>query len=122
MDLLETISLILVENNSTISNTNVIITKENKEENNKDLSDKEKDESRKQIENKIKVMDCLAEFGEEDKYIAFDSGMFNDIFKGYVELLTEDVEEKTKKTLRNRSRVILDEYNSKEAEDKYLGK
>ena len=27
-----------------------------------------------------------------------------------------------KKTLRNRSRVILDEYNSKEAEDKYLGK
>ena len=32
MDLLETISLILVKNNSTISNTNVITTKDNKEE------------------------------------------------------------------------------------------
>lgn len=80
------------------------------------------EEERKQIQREIKVMECLATFDSSDKYIAFDSGMFNDIFKGYVELLTEDIDEKTKSLLRNRSRGILDEYNSKEAEDKYFNR
>lgn len=85
------------------------------------LETKNMDESaKKNIEQEISVFDKLATFEKGDKYIAFDSGMFNDIFKGYVEILTEDIDEKTKILLRNRSRGILDEYNSKEAEEKYL--
>ena len=79
-------------------------------------------ESKNNIKQEIKVMDTLATFEKGDKYIAFDSGMFNDIFKGYVKLLTEDIDEDTKKLLRERSRGILEEYNSKTAEDKYLCK
>ena len=85
------------------------------------LETKNMDESaKKNIEQEISVFDKLATFEKGDKYIAFDSGMFNDIFKGYVEILTEDIDEKTKILLRNRSRGILDEYNSKESEEKYL--
>ena len=75
-----------------------------------------------EINKQIMLLAKLSTFEKDDIYRAFDTGMFNDIFKGYVELLTEDLDEEIKNKLRNQSRVILDEYNSKEAENKYLGK
>lgn len=67
----------------------------------------------------IKVFDILAEFNDTDKYIAFDSGMFNEIFKGYVELLVKDMDDKTRKDIIDRSGTILDLYNSQQAEEYY---
>lgn len=67
----------------------------------------------------IKVFDMLAEFSDTDKYIAFDSGMFNEIFKGYVELLVKDMDDKTRKDIIDRSGAILDLYNSQQAEEYY---
>lgn len=75
-----------------------------------------------EINKQIALLDKLSTFEKDDKYRAFDSGMFNDIFKGYVVLLTEDLDEEIKNKLRIQSRIVLDEYNSKEAENKYLGK
>lgn len=35
-------------------------------------------------EKSAKVMECLANFDEKDKFTAFDSSMFNDIVRGYM--------------------------------------
>lgn len=77
------------------------------------------DEEREKIKSKIKVYELLAQFDKEDKYTAFDSSMFNDIFKGYVEILTENLPEEYKQQVRDKSHVILEEVSAKEAEAKY---
>ncbi len=84
---------------------------EQKEENGINVND---------AEQQIRIYDLLATFQDNDKFTAFDSGMFNDIFKGYVELLVADLEqEKIKKDLIAKANGLLDFYSSKQAEDYY---
>lgn len=84
------------------------------------LNEKTEGYDKKDIEANIKVFDILATFEDNDKYIAFDSGMFNEIFKGYVELLVKDIDnEEIKKDIIDRSGTILDTVNSKQAEEYY---
>ena len=89
------------------------------------------DESIKDMERSIRIFDTLADFEEEDKYTAFDSSMFNDIFKGYVQIimdeLCDDEEENIKEaaeTLRSRisgkAYSVLDRISAKEAESYYI--
>ena len=85
----------------------------------------------KDTERKIRIFEILAEFEPEDKYIAFDSSMFNDIFKGYVKKIIdelcddeeEDIQKAAQKILGRvygKSEAILDRVNAKEAEAYYL--
>lgn len=74
----------------------------------------------------------LAELKKDDKYIIFDSSMFNDIFKGYIDLIIGELEEEyssdiekdsaldlIRTDIRDRGSRVLDMYNSKQAEDYY---
>ena len=78
----------------------------------------------------IRVFDALATFEGDDKFRAFDSSMFNDVFKGYIEKimdeLTEDEDEEIREAAKKiKSRVngkasgILDRIGAKEAEAYY---
>ena len=80
--------------------------------------------TRKEIEDNIRVFDKLATFEKDDKYIAFDSGMFNDIFRAYVDiLLKRHVEdEKLRDEINSAAYHILDSMTAKEAEDLYFGR
>ena len=80
--------------------------------------------TKKDIEDNIRVFDMLATFEENDKYIAFDSGMFNDIFRGYVEILLKRhiEDEKLRNEINNGAYYILDTITAKEAEEAYYGR
>ena len=94
------------------------------------------EEAIKNLEDKARVFDVLSQFQGDDKYTAFDSSMFNDIFKGYIELIIAQLKEKYKndtdeqKTkalellesdLKGMSLAILDRFSAKDAEEQYLG-
>ena len=83
------------------------------------------------MERSIRVLEMLAEFEPEDKYVAFDSSMFNDIFKGYVKKIIdelcddedEDIQKAAQKILGRvygKSTAILDRTKAREAEEYYL--
>ncbi len=87
----------------------------------------------KSIKQNIRVFETLATFEDGDKYIAFDSGMFNDIFKGYLELLIQEISESSddkkvaalevlKKDITQLGYSLLDLYNAEVAEDTYYGR
>ncbi len=89
------------------------------------------EDSIENMERNIRVFEILAEFEPDDKYIAFDSSMFNDIFKGYVKKiideLCDDEEEDIRKAAQKilgrvygKSSAILDRMNAREAEQYYL--
>ena len=80
------------------------------------------------IQKKINVLKTLATFDEEDKYIAFDSSMFNDIFKGYIKMMMDelkaDEDEDISKAagvlasrMNGKASAILDRVSAKQAED-----
>lgn len=80
------------------------------------------------MENKIRVFEQLAKAEPDDKYIMFDSSMFNDIYKGYVEkiideLCEEEDTEEAAKQIRDRvtgkASAILDRMGAREAEEYY---
>lgn len=80
-------------------------------------------EEKVNILGEIRVYNLLSKLSGIDKYIAFDSGIFNDILKGYIECII-DVEDinltlEQKNKLRLLTHYALDEISSKEAEDKY---
>jgi len=94
------------------------------------------DDEIKEFENKLRIYNIIADFNGDDKYIAFDSGMFNDIFKGYLELIIYDLDQtysnyndenkkqalyQIKDDLENIGGFIFGMYSSKQAEDKYNG-
>ena len=83
------------------------------------------------MERNIKLFELLATFEPDDRYIAFDSSMFNDVFKGYVQKiideLCDDEDEETREAAQKiRSRVlgkasaILDRIGAREAENYYM--
>ena len=83
------------------------------------------------MERSIRVFEILAEFQPEDKYTVFDSSMFNDIFKGYVKRIIdelcddedEDIQKAAQKILGRvygKSTAILDRTKAREAEEYYL--
>ena len=89
-----------------------------------------------EIKDKIRVYETLANYEKDDKYIVFDSGMFNDIFKGYVSLLMDQLKEtyeadgetdkaKALETVGEDMTAavysILDVCNAKQAENRFLG-
>lgn len=89
------------------------------------------EESIKEMENRIRIFDFLSDFESDDKYTAFDSGMFNDIFKGYVQIIIdelcdaeeEDIKnaaEKIRSLVTGKSYSVLDRINAKEAESYYM--
>lgn len=87
------------------------------------ILDKERAEgnSTEEIENNIRVYDVLASFMKDDRFIAFDSGMFNDILRGYIELLLD--EQVNDKDLRMRlsdgAYGIMERYSANDAERRY---
>lgn len=89
------------------------------------------EEDKKEIERKIEVFSALANFSEEDKNTAFDSGMFNDIYKGYVwkimDTLSSSEDEEIRKSaqlltepVRKTASFILNQMSAKDAENYYL--
>ena len=89
------------------------------------------EESIKDMERSIRVFDVLADFEQEDKYKAFDSSMFNDIFKGYVQIIIDELceadEDEIKKAaeeirslITGKASSVLDRINAKEAESYYM--
>lgn len=104
----------------------------------KTLLEKDQDKrTQKEIEaikQNIKVFETLATFEDDDKYIAFDSGMFNEIFRGYIDYILHDLMadykendsakakalELVEKDIKNGSYYILEDYSAKEAQDVYM--
>ncbi len=86
------------------------------------------------LKQKLKVFKSLASFEEDDKFIAFDSGMFNEIFRGYIDYILHDLMadykendsakakalELVEKDIKNGSYYILEDYSAKEAQDVYM--
>ena len=71
------------------------------------------------IESNIKTLDFLATCTEEDIYNLFNSGAFNYICMGYVEMALNDFEElddDTKDKIINRVWAMFDTANAKQAE------
>lgn len=81
------------------------------------------EETVKSIKNKIRILDILADFDADDKYVAFDSGIFNDIFRGYVNILVNSCikDEKLRDEVNTAAYYILDNTTAQEAEE-YLNK
>ena len=88
-------------------------------------------ESIANMERDIHIFNILAEFEPGDKYKAFDSSMYNDIFKGYIKKIIDELCEDADADISNaaitiRSKVnskasaILDRINAKEAESYYM--
>ena len=84
-----------------------------------------------EMERKIRVLELLAKFEPDDKYFAFESSMFNDIYKGYVSIAIDniikngtDAEKKSAETIRdvllNEARLVLEEVSAKDAEKYYI--
>ena len=84
-----------------------------------------------EMERKIRVLELLAQFRPDDKYFAFESSMFNDIYKGYVSIAIDniikngtDAEKKSAETIRdvllNEARLVLEEVSAKDAEKYYI--
>lgn len=76
-------------------------------------------------EKKINLYDILAKFDDNDIYAAFDSGMFNSILKGYVQMsidqLCEDENIKKaantiKKKIIGKVEALLDTHGASDAE------
>lgn len=89
------------------------------------------EESIKDMESSIRVFDRLADFEPEDKYKAFDSTMFNDIFKGYVQIIIDELcedededishaAEKIRSRVSGKAYSVLDRTNAREAENYYM--
>ena len=85
----------------------------------------------KSMEDNIRVLECLATFSGDDKYIAFNSSMFNDILQGYclkaIDEFIEDGEDEERKAaeiLRNKIsgkfHSLLDRMTASEAEAYYM--
>jgi hypothetical protein len=84
-----------------------------------------------EMERRIRVLDLLAKFEHDDKYFAFESSMFNNIYKGYVSIAIDniikkgtDAEKKSAETIRdvllNEARLVLEEVSAKDAEKYYI--
>ena len=84
-----------------------------------------------EMERKIRVLELLAKFEPDDKYFAFESSMFNDIYKGYVNIAIDNIikngsntEKKAAETIRNvllnEAGLVLAEVNAKDAEKYYI--
>ena len=88
------------------------------------------------MKDNIRIFDMLSDLKETDKYIIFDSSMFNDVFKGYIDLIINELEEQYKNEelekinalelirsdIRQKANFVLDYYSSKQAEDYYYEK
>lgn len=84
------------------------------------------------MEDSIRIFEQLASFKDGDKYTAFDSSMFNDIFKGYVQIIIdelcededEDIQDAAKQLkgrIQGKAYSVLDRITAKEAEAYYMG-
>ena len=85
----------------------------------------------KNMEGSIRVFELLASFKDGDKYAAFDSSMFNDIFKGYIQLIidelcededesVQDAAKQLKTRIQGKAYSVLDRITAKEAEAYYM--
>ena len=99
--------------------------------NGNNLSEEEKDI----LLGKARVYNAMSKLNPNDRYVVFDSGMFNGILRGYVEISLKEAKESIKKKvnisdsdleeifyyIRQTSYYSTDFYSSKEAEDFYNG-
>ncbi len=72
-----------------------------------------------EIKDKIRVYDTLAPLEDDDVYTIFDSGIFNDIVKGYIKILVDEYieNEETADEMLSAAEVIFDETGAREAEE-----
>ena len=61
------------------------------------------------ISAKIRIYDILAGFSGDDRYIAFDSGMFNDIVAAYIERSLDNIAQSGNKDYENAIQLIKDD-------------
>ena len=89
-------------------------------------------EEEKELREKIKIYKFLADLSPTGKYAVFDSSMFNDVFKGYVKMMMDELTESEDKdiqkaaellapSINKKAGTILDRVSSKQAEEYYLG-
>ena len=88
------------------------------------------EEEKEMIRDEIRISETLAAFQGDDKYRAFNSSMFNDIMKGYVEKALDELirdggedtgkaAERIRRPLMSRLHGLLDMIGAKEAETYY---
>lgn len=86
----------------------------------------------RELREKIQIYEFLSEISQNGKYVIFDSAMFNDIFKGYIKMImdelteAEDIEIQRAAVLlaplvNRKAGKILDQVQSKQAEEYYHG-
>lgn len=88
-------------------------------------------EQKAEAEAKIRIYELLSDFTDADRYTAFDSSMFNEIYLGYITKVMDqiaaydddEVTQEAAKRLRNRvinkARSMLDSMDAKSAEAYY---
>ena len=85
------------------------------------LLEREKDIDRASIERKIKALDFLATATEEERLELFNSGAFNDVVKGYMEMAVDnmELEDEVRQGLLNELHYLFDTVGAKQAKDYY---
>ena len=90
-------------------------------------------EEEKELREKIDIYEFLSKISESGKYILFDSSMFNDILKGYVNTIMDDLTNSEDKEIRSAAKLlspivknnvttVLEHFSSKAAETYYREK
>ena len=88
-------------------------------------------EEKASLKEKISIYEFLSGVSDSGKYALFDSSMFNDIFKGYVKMIMDDLTEAEDKDIKRAAELlapivnrkaysILEEATAKQAEEYYL--
>lgn len=75
-----------------------------------------------ELERKAKAAEILGECEDTDRYNLCDTGAFNSIIKGYVDIAADELEELTdeqKSLLRGKITALLDRVDAREAETYY---
>lgn len=79
-------------------------------------------ETRADLTRQVKAYEILADCEDIDRYNLFNSGAFNSIIKGYVEMMADELEgltDEQKSGIKGKISALLDRYTAKQAEDYY---
>ena len=79
-------------------------------------------EAKEDFQHQIKAYETLGECEDIDRYYLFNSGAFNAIIKGYVEMLADELEGLTQEQrsgIKGKIAGLLDRYTAGEAEAYY---
>ncbi len=63
-------------------------------------------EEEKELKEKVQIYKFLGNVSQNGKYAIFDSSMFNDVFKGYVKMMMDELTESEDKDIQKAAELL----------------